>query len=361
VSDLTNKFDMLRSAPLNSIAEIIERLEATRGEGDGSIVDLLNATNLVGQTLVDIRTLLENLNTTIEVMNNNASTNAQQTISAVISSSCGCDLVTAEPPFEGGSGETDCDAASELMTASSGLPGPFVSVTLPEGVFSFGPPRTANEHDCRWQCYRVSDSALIYDVELDDCPVNGATPAGDYLCRLNNLGTGNFEQPVGWCWSSGPLPAEDTCARAQAVVSGFEAILAGFANMPDSAPLTNTAINLAFAKASPFIASQPPDSLTRQNLINLWTGASGGFHYGLLPSGLSTTVRDALIAAVFNASDAENAGVEFLAVLETQLGIEAPYLDFAKSIPQQFWFNAVFDASRTDLNTAPFDNNACTS
>lgn len=359
MSDLSEKFDGLRNGTTNSLAEEIEVLKAIKGDGPDSIVDLAAALNLNTQTLVDIRTLLENLSTTIELLNNNASANAQQTISAVINSSCGCDTVIPDPPFDSGTGELDC--AAELIESLK----PFETssehgVTLPANVVQFGPPRTVGETDVIFQARYPANEENNIVRTLDECPFYGEVAAGEWQISIINNGNNNVgEQPVGWCWIDS-IPAPDTkCARAQAITAGFIAIMAAFSRMSDGTTLTNTAINLAWSYGSAYIEARPPDSLTRQNLINLYVGAAGGFHYGLIPSGFNSTVTNALISAIFNAPNAEQAGIDFLDVLETQSGLDAPYLDFIKSIPQQFWFNAAFDESSTALNISAFDNDAC--
>lgn len=361
MTDLSAKFQGLRQDETDSIRQTNSLLAAIKGDGPDSLVDLANALNLNTQTLVDIRTLLEGLQTTIELLNNNASANAQQTISAVINSSCGCDVVLPDPPFDSGTGELDC--AAELIESLS----PFEAstehaVTLPANVVQFGPPRTVGETDVIFLARYPANEEYNIAKTLDECPYLGDVGEGDWMISImnnsnNNVGT----QPVGWCWIDG-IPAPDTkCARAQAIVAGFTAIVAAFSRMSDGATLTNTAINLAWAYGSPYIEARNPDSLTRQNLINLYVGANGGFHYGLLPSGFTETVQNNLISAINGASNAESAGIAFLGVLEVQSGLDAPYLDVVKSIPQQFWFNAAFDEASTALNYSAFDNDACTS
>lgn len=361
MTDLSAKFQGLRQDDTDSIRQTNTLLAAIKGDGPDSLVDLAAALNLNTQTLVDIRTLLEGLQTTIELLNNNASANAQQTISAVINSSCGCDTVLPEAPFPGEGTTTDCD--SILPPAiGAGQTGSYQTVTLPEGVYQFGPPRTANNTTLFFDAVNVADNNQIISIDVDHCPYTGEVAAGDWLVRLRNTGNGNWQQPIGWCWTVGGGTGPDNkCAKAQAVIAGFTAIVAAFSRMSDGQVLTNTAINLAWAYGSPYIEARNPDSLTRQNLINLYVGANGGFHYGLLPSGFNSSVQNNLIAAINNASDAESAGVAFLDVLEVQSGLDAPYLDFIKSIPQQFWFNAVFDGASTALNYSGFDNDACTS
>lgn len=361
MTDLSAKFQGLRQDETDSIRQTNTLLAAIKGDGPDSLVDLASALNLNTQTLVDIRTLLEGLQTTIELLNNNASTNAQQTISAVINSSCGCDTVLPDPPFDSGTGELDC--ASELVESLK----PFETstehaVTLPENIVQFGPPRTIGETDVIFFARFPSDESKNIAVSLDECPYYGDVVAGEWQVSIINNSDNNVgSQPVGWCWIDS-VPAPDTkCARAQAIVAGFTAIVAAFSRMSDGQTLTNTAINLAWAYGSPYIEARNPDSLTRQNLINLYVGANGGFHYGLLPSGFAETVQNNLISAINGASNAENAGIAFLDVLEVQSGLDAPYLDFIKSIPQQFWFNAAFDEGSTALNYSGFDNDACTS
>lgn len=359
MSDLTAKFQGLRQDETDSIRQTNSLLAAIKGDGPDSLVDLANAVNLNTATLVDIRTLLESLNTTIELLNNNTSTNAQQTISAVINSSCGCDVVSPESPYPTVPPGNDCDAGTYPLV-SHGQTGPTVQYVLPEGVYEFGPPRTINQEDIIFVASETANPDNYIILSLDQCPYNGAVNAGSWDVYIQNSSTnGSFNDPIGWCFTTGDPAPELKCSKAQAVYAGFVATMAAFSRMSDGTVLTNTGISLAYSYASAFIEARPPDSLTRQNLLNLYANTAGGFHYGFLPSDFSGPVKDALIGAIFNATTAESAGIAFLDVLEVQSGLDAPYLDFVKSIPQQFWFNAVFEPGSTVLNTAPFDNEYC--
>lgn len=349
MTTLTEKLEALRTEPTDSVRETNALLSAIKGDGPDSLVDLANAINLSTQTLVDIRTLLEGLQTTIELLNNNASANAQQTISAVINSSCGCDVVSPESPYPTVPPGNDCDAGTYPLV-SHGQTGPTVQYVLPEGVYEFGPPRTINQEDIIFVASETANPDNYIILSLDQCPYNGAVNAGGWDVYIQNSSTnGSFNDPIGWCFTTGDPEPDLKCSKAQAVYAGFVATMAALSRMSDGTVLTNTGISLAYSYASAFIEARPPDSLTRQNLINLYVGAAGGFHYGLIPSDFSGPVKDALIGAIFNAATAEQAGIAFLDVIETQSGLDAPYLDVVKSIPQQFWFNAVFDPSSTAL------------
>ena len=360
MSDLTNKFDLLRGGAINSIAETIEAIREIKGEGDGSIVDLLNAINLNTSTLVDIRDKLGELATTVELLNNNAASNAQKTIQAISLNACGCDVTTSEPPFDSNPGGFDCDAQL-IPSLGPGQTSQEYEVTLPEGVYTFGPPRTIGEEDVIFLARYPANEENNIALTLDQSPNNGAVPAGTWYVSIINNGNDNVgSQPVGWCWSTAVNPPSAACARAQAVVAGLEAVMAAFSSMSDGTLLTKTSISLAYAAASPYIESRPPDTLTVTNLLNIYNNAEGGFNYGLIPSGFTNQLRQDLVAAIFAAQDATLAGQNVLSILEDNSGISNPYLDFVKSIPQQFWFNGVFDPASEVLNEDAFPNSGCT-
>lgn len=359
MTTLTEKLEALRTEPTDSVRETNTLLSAIKGDGPDSLVDLNSALNLNTSTLIDIRTLLENLAALVETMNNNASTNAQQTISAVINSSCGCDTVAPDNPFPSDPLGFDCQEAILIPSLTPQSQSAFYTYNVPARSYQFGPPRTFGEDEVYFEASEEANPSNQILLTLDQCPYTGEINPGNWLCRILNESNNNVgSQPVGACFTTGSAPLSDKCARAQAVTAGFIAIMAAFSRMSDGTVLTNSAINLAWSYGSAYIEARPPDSLTRQNLINLYLGAQP-FHYGFIPSGFDGPTQEALIDAIYSAGDAEGAGVAFLDVIETQSGLDAPYLDFVKSIPQQFWFNAAFDETSTALNTTPFDNGAC--
>lgn len=359
MTDLSAKFQGLRTDATDSVRETNALLASIKGDGPDSIVDLAAALNLNTQTLVDIRSLLEQLATTIEVLNNNAATNTRAITQSISLNACACDIVSAEPPFDSHPGEIDCDSVV-VPSLGPGQTSAEYPVTLPDRVVQFGPPRTIHNTDVIFFARYPANEEFNIAKTLDECPYYGEAPAGDWFVSIINTGNDNVgSQPVGWCWSTTVEQPDTACARAQAVIAGFEAILNAFANIPDTQPLTKSAINLAFAAGSGYIEARPPDTLTVNNLLNIYNNTEGGFHYGLLPSGFSSDQKYSMVASMYAAQDASVAGTNVLDYIEDTFSTEAPYKDFVKSIPQQFWFNAVFNPESAALNEAPFDNGAC--
>lgn len=356
---LARKFDMLRGGSVNSLAEQIELLQAIKGTGPESLVDLWNLTNLQFLCLVDIKAILEGLATTVELLNNNQSANTQAIIGATISSSCGCEAVLDEDPNPAPDPQQECGP----LVITEGFPGPGQSlaqaIVMPVEGGTFRQPNALPSPQQRVIIADETGSEILWDVPLGQGTIATNVPAGTYQVLFKALDSNPYIfNSVQACWIE-DAPPSDLCQRAQAIVAGFEKAMAYIASRPVGTVLDKTTINIIYANMMAYMPPLMPPSSNVQTLLSIFSQFREQWNWSLFPNGLSSGQREALVFAILSGAGPQEAADAFLFELEQQIALEDFRMDFLKSLPTMAQFNVFFDQVATGWTLGGFSPTYC--